>query len=136
MRRCRARLVRRAWPGVSMNTAWSLPRLSTPSTRCRVVCGLSVTMLSFSPTSAFSRVDLPTLGRPTIATKPQRPAAVSILLTGQYQEHGRSGFLFRSAAARSKTGRVGILLSNFAIDGERLLVVAAVHGRNHVGRQR
>ena len=73
MSRCSARFVRRACPGVSMNTAWSEPRFSTPSTRWRVVCGLSVTMLSFSPTSAFSSVDLPTFGRPTIATKPQRP---------------------------------------------------------------
>ncbi len=134
MSRCSARLVRRAWPGVSMNTAWSEPRFSTPSTRCRVVCGLSVTMLSFSPTSVFSSVDLPTFGLPTIATKPQRPVSVSVLLTGQHQQHRSSSFLFRSAATLSVTGRMGILLSNFAIDGERLLVVASLHGRHHVRR--
>ena len=85
-------------------------------------------MLSFSPTSVFSSVDLPTFGLPTIATKPQRPVSVSVLLTGQHQQHRRSSFLFRSAAALSVTGRMGILLSNFAIDGERLLVVASLHG--------
>ena len=40
--------------------------------RLRVVCGLWVTMASFSPTSAFSRVDLPAFGRPTMETNPDR----------------------------------------------------------------
>ena len=39
-----------------------------PSTRCRVVCGFFEVMLMRAPTSALSSVDLPTLGRPTIAT--------------------------------------------------------------------
>src|SRR5215469_2322074 len=38
----------------------------------RVVCGLSVTMATFWPTSAFSSVDLPALGRPMMDTKPER----------------------------------------------------------------
>ena len=38
--------------------------------RLRVVCGLGVTMASFSPTMRLSSVDLPTLGRPRIATVP------------------------------------------------------------------
>src|SRR5208283_373985 len=42
--------------------------------RLRVVCGFRVTMASFSPTSAFSRVDLPALGRPMMETKPERNA--------------------------------------------------------------
>jgi hypothetical protein len=37
-----------------------------------VVCGLGVTMASFSPTSLFSSVDLPALGRPMMETKPER----------------------------------------------------------------
>jgi hypothetical protein len=40
--------------------------------RWRVVCALLDVMLIFWPTSAFSSVDLPTLGRPTMATRPQR----------------------------------------------------------------
>jgi hypothetical protein len=32
---------------------------------------LGVTMASFSPRMVFKRVDLPTLGGPTIATKPE-----------------------------------------------------------------
>jgi len=42
--------------------------------RLRVVWGLRVTMASFSPTSAFSSVDLPALGRPMMETKPERNA--------------------------------------------------------------
>jgi hypothetical protein len=38
-----------------------------PSTRWRVVCGFFEVMLMRAPTSALSSVDLPTLGRPTIA---------------------------------------------------------------------
>ena len=40
--------------------------------RWRVVCALREVMLTFWPTSALSRVDLPTLGRPTMAIRPQR----------------------------------------------------------------
>src|SRR5271157_1037846 len=40
--------------------------------RFRVVWGLRVTMASFSPTSAFSSVDFPALGRPMMETKPER----------------------------------------------------------------
>src|SRR5579862_2364004 len=43
-----------------------------PWMRLRVVCGLRVTIASFSPTRAFSSVDLPALGRPMMETKPER----------------------------------------------------------------
>src|SRR5262245_35443314 len=43
--------------------------------RWRVVCALREVMLIFWPTSALSSVDLPTFGRPTIATRPQRCCA-------------------------------------------------------------
>ena len=38
----------------------------------RVVCGFEATMASLVPSSAFSRVDLPALGRPRMATNPAR----------------------------------------------------------------
>src|SRR6476469_2820644 len=38
----------------------------------RVVWGLSLVMATFSPTSALVSVDLPTFGRPTKVTKPER----------------------------------------------------------------
>lgn len=47
-----------------------------PSKRVRVVCGFGLTIASLLPTKALSKVDLPTFGRPTSATKPQRNCAV------------------------------------------------------------
>jgi len=38
-----------------------------PVMRCRVVCALRDVMLIFAPINAFIKVDLPTLGRPTMA---------------------------------------------------------------------
>src|SRR5262245_47910846 len=38
--------------------------------RRRVVCGLSETIATLPPQSAFTSVDLPTFGRPATATKP------------------------------------------------------------------
>src|SRR5271170_85260 len=38
--------------------------------RVRVVCGLAVTIATFSPIRALSRVDLPALGRPRMDTNP------------------------------------------------------------------
>src|SRR5436190_2880453 len=46
--------------------------LITPRTRLRVVCGLGLTIASFSPARAFSSVDLPALGRPRMQTYPER----------------------------------------------------------------
>ena len=40
------------------------PRVRTPTMRWRAVCALREVMLIFCPTSALSRVDLPTLGPP------------------------------------------------------------------------
>src|SRR5689334_369984 len=44
--------------------------------RLRVVCGLGVTMASFSPAMRLSSVDLPTFGRPRIAMVPATVSAV------------------------------------------------------------
>ena len=57
-------------PGVSTKTICPRSLLKTPVIRLRVVCGLGVTMASFSPTIRLSSVDLPTLGRPKMATVP------------------------------------------------------------------
>src|SRR6185369_14062785 len=118
-----------------MNTAWSAPRFSTPSTRWRVVCGLSVTMLIFSPISALSSVDLPTFGRPMIATKRQRLVSPSLGLTRQHRQHRRCRFLLGMTAARSLTVGVRIFLFDGAIDDERLFMIAATHGLHAVARQ-
>src|SRR5271156_2321435 len=57
-------------PGVSIRTIWASSRLRMPWMRLRVVCGLGETMATFWPTRVLTSVDLPALGRPTIATKP------------------------------------------------------------------
>src|ERR1700757_830062 len=41
-----------------------------PRTTCRVVCGLSVTIETFSPTTRFRSVDFPEFGRPIMETNP------------------------------------------------------------------
>src|SRR4051812_29522894 len=85
-------------------------------------------MLTFWPTSALSNVDLPTLGRPTMATRPQRRLSLggaepsgtwfSVMesrtqraawlgVAGlQGHEHAARGFLFRHAA-RTALARFG-----------------------------
>ena len=47
----------------------------TPRMRSRVVCGLAETATSCRPSMRLSSVDLPTLGRPTIAQKPARTSS-------------------------------------------------------------
>ena len=59
-------------PGVSTNTSWASGRLSTPRTRWRVVWGLSETIDTFWPQMALISDDLPTFGRPTTVTNPER----------------------------------------------------------------
>ena len=46
--------------------------VTMPVTRWRVVCGFRDTIESFSPTSRFSRLDLPVFGRPVRPIVPQR----------------------------------------------------------------
>ncbi len=69
-------------PGVSKRTIWPSGRLTTARMRLRVVCGLSETMATFWPTIWLTRVDLPTFGRPTMATKPATSPLVLRRLRG------------------------------------------------------
>ncbi|MCY1551558.1 hypothetical protein D9M68_878990 [compost metagenome] len=57
-------------PGVSEKTIWKFSSFTIPRMRWRVVCAFGVIIDSFSPISAFMRVDLPTLGLPMMLTKP------------------------------------------------------------------
>src|SRR5439155_19865841 len=57
-------------PGVSIKTIWPSAAVTIPFTTCLVVCGLFVTIDTFSPTRRLRRVDLPEFGRPMIETKP------------------------------------------------------------------
>ena len=65
--------VRGLWrPGVSRKTIWCESVVRTPRTCVLVVCGRSETIATLLPTSRLTRVDFPTLGRPTTDTKPDR----------------------------------------------------------------
>src|ERR1700712_4263366 len=61
-------------PGVSTRIICALLSITMPRISARVVCTLRETIVTLEPTSALTSVDLPTLGAPISATKPQRVA--------------------------------------------------------------
>src|SRR5256714_10836989 len=88
----------------------TMPRISA-----RVVCTLRETIVTLEPTSALTRVDLPTLGAPINATNPQRVAvaaapseesSITAAADAFTHDHHRGCNLFRSAfAAADALGR-------------------------------
>src|ERR1700726_4252367 len=62
-------------PGVSTSMICALFSTTMPRISALVVCTLRETIVTLEPTSALTSVDLPTLGAPISATKPQRVAA-------------------------------------------------------------
>src|SRR3954465_9546455 len=64
-------------PGVSTRMICAPSSITMPRISARVVCTLRETMVTLEPTSALTRVDLPTLGAPISATKPHRVAAAA-----------------------------------------------------------
>src|SRR5580765_3284571 len=65
-------------------------------------------MLTFDPTSAFSSVDLPALGAPMSAMKPQRVESSAIKLVRRHADagkHGGGGGLFGGALGAADTFR-------------------------------
>src|SRR6201995_1815614 len=61
-------------PGVSTRMIWGLFSITMPRISARVVCTLRETIVTLEPTRALTSVDLPTLGAPISATKPQAVA--------------------------------------------------------------
>src|SRR5712664_201342 len=96
-------------PGVSTRMICALFSITMPRIRARVVCTLRETIVTLEPTSALTSVDLPTLGAPISATKPQRvaPAAarsgeLSITFAAAdafARDHHGSSILFGGALA-------------------------------------
>src|SRR6266436_3664409 len=64
-------------PGVSTRMICALFSITMPRIRARVVCTLRETIVTLEPTSALTSVDLPTLGAPISATKPQAVAGAA-----------------------------------------------------------
>src|SRR5437016_10257770 len=86
-----------------------MPRISA-----RVVCTLRETMVTLEPTKALTSVDLPTLGAPISATKPQRvPAGAALSETSAViaadafalDHNGSSDLLGGTLAAADAFGR-------------------------------
>src|SRR5207344_2225956 len=69
-------------PGVSTRMIWALSSITMPRISAGVVCTLRETMVTLEPTSALTSVDLPTLGAPIRATKPQAVADGAASLLG------------------------------------------------------
>src|ERR1700691_67707 len=67
-------------PGVSTRMICALFSITMPRISARVVCTLRETMVTLEPTRALTSVDLPTLGAPISATKPQRVATSGALV--------------------------------------------------------
>src|SRR3984957_1172067 len=103
-------------PGVSTRMICALFSTTMARINARVVCTLRETIVTLEPTSALTSVDLPTLGAPISATKPQRVAAgvaspegssisfegssVIVTATDAFAfNHDRSRHLFRRALA-------------------------------------
>src|SRR5438132_1239322 len=105
-----------------------------PMMRWRVVCGFRDVMLIFCPTRWLSSVDLPTFGRPTIATRPVRCTAS--LMRDRARIRRPCGFLLGAAAAQALALRADVELGYFARHLKNLLVRLAVHGDHRIARQR
>src|SRR5665811_1979544 len=86
-------------PGVSTRTTCASPASTRPRTGPRVVWALWVTIDTLAPTRALVRVDLPLLGAPIRATKPQRVFSLAVSVIGSRpphafaHEHGESSRL-------------------------------------------
>src|ERR1700722_12526931 len=104
-------------PGVSTRMICALFSITMPRIRARVVCTLRETMVTLEPTRALTSVDLPTLGAPISATKPQRVAAggalvedssVIIAATDAFacNHHRSCDLLSRALAAADAFGRI------------------------------
>src|SRR5206468_8569203 len=94
---------------------WALSSITMPRIKARVVCTLRETMVTLEPTSALTSVDLPTLGAPISATKPQAvsPDAAggddstviaATAHTFAFDHHGRRDLLRRALGAADTFG--------------------------------
>src|SRR5690349_7031519 len=85
-------------PGVSSKAICAPGACTTPRILVLVVCGLSETIAIFCSSSRLSNVDLPTLGRPIIATVPNFMALRTWPLLGRGWNQLIDGFPFADVA--------------------------------------
>ena len=133
-------------PGVSTKMSCAAPSSVMPRISARVVCTLCETMVTLEPTSALSSVDLPALGAPISATKPQRvPLASPLSLSRQPSslsagnadavEHGGGGGLFGGALGTARPSAGGAVGQHHR-DAEFGLVMRAGARQLAIGRRR
>src|SRR5205807_171822 len=90
--------------------------MAMPRNSVRVVCTLGVTIATLLPTSALISVDLPALGAPISATKPQRlPSSAGAsdidavrAHTFAIEQRGRRGLLCRTLGTAGALGRLAV----------------------------
>src|SRR5215472_6991266 len=120
-------------PGVSTRMICARPSMVMPRSKARVVCAFGVTIATLWPTSALTRVDLPTLVAPIRAANPQR-VVLSIGRRGPGargrrldpfagQQHGRGGLFGSALGAADAFG--GRQVRQFDADAELQIVMRA-----------
>src|SRR6202011_96143 len=126
-----SRRLGRKIPGVSTRMICALFSITMPRIRARVVCTLRETIVTLEPTSALTRVDLPTLGAPISATKPQRVAVVSAFVSSII---GADAFALDHRGCRRLLGRALVAAEAFGgcqsrqIDGDAELRIVVRAG--------
>ena len=92
-------------PAVSMTPNARSPSCARPSRRSRVTPGRSSTSARRRPTRRLNRVDLPTLGRPTMATVKLMTAAVCCACRYAGRPRGRRSARRRRVGPRDPAAR-------------------------------
>src|SRR6266542_3710878 len=86
-------------PGVSKKASCAPSPFQTPRMRVRVVCGRGDTIAIFSRRTRLRSVDLPTFGRPTMATN---PALIPVALCAAREARGPRRAALRLRATRDR----------------------------------
>src|SRR5579871_824532 len=103
-------------PGVSTKIICALSSATIPSTRRRVVCALGETMEIFAPITRLSSVDLPVLGAPIKATKPQRSPSATALTPQAAQQKARGIGFRRPPGAAAALRRIVARQADFHVE--------------------
>ena len=107
--------------------------MAMPITRMRVVCTLGDTMRDLGADQALTRVDLPALGAPTMATKPARVMRVVMGGSTVREVRSRPGARPRACCRR---GLGGLMTLDRDIDDELRRMRRPLAADLTIGRQR
>ncbi len=130
-------------PGVSTKTICASSWVAMPRTMARVVCTLWVTIDTLAPTSWLTSVDLPALGAPISATKPERVCrcgdrSLSLVVLLRPARRRRSqrawpcGGLFGDALGAARAACLGRAADTATVTVKTRVVVRADRSRSRV----